>query len=60
MRDNAMLISGRQAARLVGVDRKTWKSIAEANGLMTVSTGSGRGFYQRLEVERLIGIRENA
>jgi hypothetical protein len=55
-----LLLSTRSVSRMIGCDPKTWQSIAQANGIEPISSGSGRTFWRRLEVERLISVRENA
>jgi hypothetical protein len=54
-----LLISGRAAARLLGIDTKTFQGVVKANSLQTVSTGK-RQMFRRPEIERLAGIRETA
>jgi predicted DNA-binding transcriptional regulator AlpA len=59
LKDTALLISGRQAARLLGIDRATFQGVATANNLQPVSTGKST-LWRRLEIEALVGLRESA
>jgi hypothetical protein len=54
-----LLLSSRAAARLLGVDIRTFQGVAQAMNLTVVSTGRTR-LWRRLEIERLAAIRESA
>jgi hypothetical protein len=54
-----LLITGSAASRLLGIDRNTFRRLAQAEGLSTVSTGRSK-MFKRMEVERLAGIGEGA
>lgn len=54
-----LLLSGRASARLLGIDPKTFRTLAAENGLQPVSSGH-RKYWKRLEIERLAAIKESA
>jgi hypothetical protein len=51
--ERRILVSGSAAARIAGVNRKTWPAIAAQHKIEPVSTGR-RLLWRRLDVEALI------